>query len=125
MSNLWFPFAGNHETTLSSRRWWWDGGLCMASYKYENSRIQVWADEVCDPNVAVMFLFRNLQAGTRSPVPNYIITDGQKWCPLVFGDHKKFYSYPTGYSGLKFSLQDQEVLVARIKRYVEWLEEQS
>jgi hypothetical protein len=97
----------------------------MASYKCEDGRLQAWADEICNPNISVMFLFRNLSMITRDPFcPNHFITDGEKWCPLVYGDQAKFYSYPTGYSGKKFTIQDQEILASWIQQYVNWLEEQ-
>jgi hypothetical protein len=101
------------------------GRVSVASYKYDEDYLQVWRDKICDPSVPVMFLIQNLSVHSRRiVVPRHIVTDGDKWCPLVYGDDTKFYSYPTCYTGALLTVRDQDLIIKTLQSYVRHLEEE-
>ena len=121
IDKLWLPFENQGPKCILYRIC---GRVSVASYKYGEDTLQVWRDKICDPSVPVMFLIRNLSTHSkRIVVPRHIITDGDKWCPLVYGDDTKFYSYPTCYTGALLTTRDQDLIIKTLQSYVRHLED--
>ncbi len=97
----------------------------MASYTYDTAgRLTAWVNEIQNPDAPVMFLLTGI-AWTNGMVtritshPHNVITDGEKWCPLIKGNDKKFHSYPTGYTGIKLTSGDKTIIATSITDYVD------
>ena len=99
----------------------------MASYTYDaTGRLTAWVDELQNPDAPVMFLLTGIAWPLVARVvrnitshPHNVITDGEKWCPLIKGNNNNFHSYPTGYTGMELTSGDKTIIITSIADYVD------
>ena len=92
----------------------------VAAYQVIPERLIVWANNAREPSPDVMFMITQLSILNLKgavPWPSAIITDGEKWCPIICGNAMKWHSYPTGYHGIMLTTADQREITALIERY--------
>ena len=111
----WFEFDGR-EPILAGFNF-----VTMAGYAVEpDGDIVAWSEEIHNPDRPVMFLIsckilRTKRTGTR---PNFFITDGDKWHPLIRCVGRKYRSYSTGFTGPRFTSSDRSMIIERIQHYI-------
>ena len=88
--NEWLEFIDGDTTHIFNTNY----GVHLASLALEDNTIIAWADEIQDPSRSVVFLIALrpilLYKGPSSIVPRHIITDGDRWIPLIRGYNNKF-----------------------------------
>ena len=112
---IWYDFIDAGHQYISTI-----GKIQLASYTYVDAELVVWPNRVDDPDAPIMFIATHIG---RCVVPGVnfkgmaksIVTDGEKWCPLIEGNADKYRSYPLVYSGVMLTKRDQAV----IKRYLQ------
>jgi len=122
--NIWLEFEQSQIPTIIIRnRLTWYGSIFLtrisiASYVYDEGSLIVWSRETTDPNMPVMFLINYLGSTYKAAYPHHIVTDGEKWCPLIQGNRHKWRSYPGQYYGSNLTTEDQQRLCIYIESYI-------
>jgi len=104
------------------------GEVKVVSYQKINRILTVWPGRIDDPSIPVAFLLSSLKTVRGHhwnpnryravALPHYILTDGERWCPLVEGSSNKLISYPTKFDGIMLAKGDQELIQRYLKLWV-------
>lgn len=144
MTNPWLKFKGMGRVfSLEGRGMYRSpadgclpcGSLELASYEhgafvegFNQKQLLVRPSKICNPGTSVVFLFCNLlpiRYAGGSEFPHYIVTDGEKWCPLLatltgveaFSPQTRMNYISYNYSGMMLSRLDRTAIRASIRQF--------